>query len=228
MATKYEVIQAEIQNNCGNRNDDSFLQSIMFKTNMVIRWLATQREWPELQKHVEVALTSGKDIYTLAELSLADKRKIYQMRLYDGTRYYPPLHYAVVKVYTELFVSGATTTSGKPTHCTEFGGQFRLNPEPDSAYTLVIDYIANPGTITGPNSLMPYEDLDGAIACLVTGYAWLGLGDSSIANSWFKTGSDLAKSFGIDTDSLLNFTPQSRTEVSSTGTPWADPFTRRT
>ena len=225
--TLFADIQQQVVTNCGGRDNDGFLLSIKFNTNAVLTWLATQAEWPELQRTAEPLMVIGQTSYTKAELGITSLNRLYGIKLFDGVDWRPPMQYLTKVRFDSEVKPYSTTISGKPEVYTVFGGKYVFNLKPDATYLLNLDYYAHPTLVTGDTSEIPYERLDGPLANLLSGYGWLSIGDSSMAEAWFKAGSAQLKAIGIDTTSLLNLRVAPRNEVSNSSQPWTDPFQRR-
>lgn len=219
----YGQILTQVQANCGGRDNDEFLAAVMFNTNMILRWLATQADWLELQKSVTGTLVVGQQEYTKAQLVIADVSKIYNIQLQVSSMWRPPLPFVPSSGFNTRF---GYTSNSEPSAYTIFAGKYKFSCPPNLAYPVRIEYYAKPTLVTELDSPIPYEDLDGPIACLVSGFGWLGEGDGSVASVWFKQGAAQLQALGVDVTSIMNFSQVPRSSSSTTGTPWLDPFTR--
>lgn len=225
--TTFAEVRLQVQTNCGGRDNEEFQLSIKYNLNALLTWLATQCEWPELQRTAEPNLIVGQASYTKLELEITDIARLYNIKLFDGVDWRPPMQYLTKQRFDAEIKPCSASLADKPSVFTTFGSKYIFNVNPDVAYLLNIDYYAHPTPVTSDTSIIPYDKLDGPIAAILSGYGWLSLGDSSMANVWFKTGTDQLNAIGIDTRSLLNFKPPARGEVVHSSQPWIDPFQRR-
>lgn len=223
----YQTIKEQVIRNIGNRDDDSTLASIMMNTNMVIEWLATQHHWPELEAVATPSMVVGQNQYTKAQLNLTDLRafKIYSLQLYDGSNWRDPMAFVPPNVFDKKVKAYGNLTTGVPTIFSLFGGTFTFNPTPDATYLLDIKYLKRPTLVNQDSSTIPYEDLDSGIVSMVSGYTWLGLGEKTQADYWFKMAGDILGAFEIDTRALIGQQASSRISTNPSA-PWADPFVR--
>lgn len=226
--TLYADIELQVKTNCGGRDNDEFLASILFNANHVLTWLSTQHRWPELERQATPSLVVDQTSYTKTELGILDVKTIYNVRLFDGSVWWKPMSFLPKHRFDQTVKTGSVWAPGKPESFTMFAQQVVFSRKPDAAYALEIDYVAKPTKLVDGSSVIPYDDLDGALVYLLSGYGWLGIGDGANADKWFKLGVDQLTAIGVDTTSLLNFQHTPNEQVrSSAGQPWLDPFQRR-
>lgn len=219
----YSQILSQVKINCANRDDDEFVASVMFNTNMILTWLATQAEWQELQTKVSTALVISKQEYTKAELAIPNVRKIYSIRLKRSNVWSRPLQYVTPEMLDRGY--SGVVVNGYPESYTYFGEKYKFNCPAIEPFPCEIKILTKPTLVTNLDSNIPFEDLDGPLTCLVSGFGWLGTGDGSVADKWFKAGGDQLSQLGIDVTTLVNFKAHSNVRANS-GQPWADPFRR--
>lgn len=222
----YGTLKTAVKANLNGRDDDDTLTLIMSKTNFLIEWLATQKEWEDLQDIATgVSMVVGTYVYSLATLGLTTKDRILSFKFNNGTRWLE-LTPVTRTVWNREYAPYIGITTGQPSvHCS-YAGNIYLSNTPDDTYAMEIDYYKQPTKVTGDNSVIPFSNMDGLFESLVTGLTWLGLGEMNLSDRWLKIALPMVESFGLDSGRLLgghnpNKLPQTQT------TPWNDPFRRK-
>lgn len=222
----YAELEASVISKLNGRDDDNTKLNIKDNTNFVIKWLATQREWEDLQESVQFNLVDGTPAYTLFDLSLERLDRVYSLMLYDGTRWQPPMNPVSKLVWNREYQPYVSQTKGRPTVFALFAQTLHLSRTPDDDYLMQIDFLAKPPKVTGAASIIPYEDLDGLFVNLVTGLTWLSLGEVDLSDRWIKMAVPMIEQFGLDSGRMLNQLGPNRQAKIGTDS-WSDPFRRR-
>ena len=227
MGSIYGTLETQMLQYLGNRDDASTKSMLMVSFNWFQNVLSRIGPWDELEKHTTHALTlSDYDYHITTDWSLTDFRKIYTMKLWDGTRYYPPMDYVTPVRWDTEFAPTLYNATGKPTHYTMRGKYVLFNCLPETGLTADIWYYSYPTAVTTTLSVLDYDTvLDPILMCMAVGIAWLGLEEADQSAKWLALGSKMLKDFGVDAMTVEHMKAFGQTH--STGSDyWKDPFVK--
>lgn len=220
----YEDLQTRVVHNLGNRNNDETLAIIKARTNFVIEWLASQREWDDLQKTISGSLTISQYYYTLAELALTDLDRMYAIKYQHDDRWFP-IAQVTRNEWNKTYLPNIEMYTGEPQVWCMFGGKIYFFKSPDESYMLEIDYYAKPTKVVDETSEIPFTDMDGFFEAAVTALSYLSLGEQELYKAWWQTAVPMIPAFNSDSMRILNRASGGKAPTSSM--PWADPFRRK-
>jgi hypothetical protein len=227
MGSTYGVLETQMLRYLGNRDDDDTKAMLMTAFNWFQNVLARVADWDELESHVTKSLTAGDYEYHIqTDWLLTDLRKIYTMKLYDGTRYYKPLDFVTPLKWDQSFAPTIHYAEGKPTHYTVRGNYVLFNRQPEDGLTIDLWYFAYPTAITSTASILSYNTvLDPILMCMAVGLVWLGLEEQEQSTKWLTIGSKMLHDFGVDNLTVTDMKAFGQTQGTSSDY-WKDPFVK--
>jgi hypothetical protein len=227
MGSTYGTLETQMLHFLGNRDDDSTKAMLMVSFNWFQNVLSKVASWDELEKHTTKALTlDDYDYHLTTDWSLTDFRKLYTIKLYDGTRYYLPMDYVTPVRWDQEFAPVIHYGSHKPTHYTIRGNYVLFNCRPEASLFADIWYYAYPTAVTTTLSTLDYKtELDPILICMAVGITWLGLEEVEQSNKWLALGSKMLKDFGVDGITVEDMKSFGQTKLTGSDY-WKDPFVK--
>lgn len=223
----YGDLRDAVINNLGGRNNTTTIAIILARTNFFIEWLASQKEWEDLQNTVTCAFIKSQYLYTLTSLALTSADKIYSIYMNDGTRYLPPMTPVTKHVWNRDYQPSTASAEGKPSVWCKFGGNLLFSRTPDSTYAFYVDVYSQPTKIVTEYDSLPFANMQGLFEAMVTALTWLSLGEKELFDKWFRLAAPMCSQFNIDSSRMLNAASPPRSGESKSGDYWADPFRRK-
>ena len=214
------------------RIDGEAIVAVDQAINDALQAIATVRDFDELiiTDTTHAATVDGQKSYDwVTDWGLTRPKKIYTIRLMDEEMsrkliWVPPSEVDALLPYAQRLSEGYST------HYTSAGeGNFELIRIPDAAYPLYIRYSQWPATLTAETEETPYANLDKETVFLAKDIA-----NAYLSGDYFDFTQRAVTylSGGIDEDKrqpdrLRCAQPFTTTESRQPGTPWLDPFVRR-
>ncbi len=223
----YRVLKEQIIRNLGGRTDEDSLNSVKACFNFVQKLIARDGEWEELEATKSITFTSGQADYDyVADWGITDLMKIYTIKIWDGSRFRPPLSYILPSKWDDE-IATIPQTSNYPTCYTKWGAVLSFYPKPASSYTgSVLRYYKYPTPVEDDDSIITFPDLDHILVAATTGYFWAGLEETEISAYWFRLANAYYKTWTKSNRYLFGFEAYSKIKErsASRGEYWADPF----
>lgn len=138
---------------------DTAAQQILF-INEVYREVTGEMRWPFLEaQDSTLVTTAGVNAYTLP---MANWRNLDAVRLQiTGIQQYVNLQYEDPQAFRDM--ENVDRDTATPVFWTFYANQLHFYPYPDSAYTVVIDYILEPADLAASTDVpvlpLPYHDI---------------------------------------------------------------------
>lgn len=228
MGSTYSTLETTMLNFMGNPVDsDSTKAMLMASFNWFQNILSLRADWEELETYATKNLTEGVYSYHLLnDWSLNDLRKIYSIKLYDGTRFYSPMPFVTPLKWDGNFATTIHYANSKPSFYSRRGNYIMFDCKADSDLSVEIWYYKYPSPITGTGSVVEFNSsMDPALCAMTVGMTWLGLEEQENAKKWLAIGSGMFKDFSIDIKTVIDLKA-----FSSVSSPvkdyWSDPFTK--
>ena len=255
MGSIYGTLETQMLEFLGNRDDASTKSMLMVSFNWFQNVLSKVAPWGELEKHVLQQLTATNVVSYVAlddgvsrlllessvqstiaasymfhlttDLNLTDFRKFYSLKLFDGTRFYPPLDYVTPIRWDTEFASSVLSTTRKPTCYTIRGNYILFDCIPETGLSLDMWYHSYPTPVTSVISVIDYKSvLDPVMMCMAVGITWLGLEETDQSTKWLSLGSKMLKDFGVDGITVEHMKAFGATQAVTGSDYWKDPFVK--
>ena len=231
MVKYYQAYQDKLIRNIGEDNTattDKMLDA--FNDAMSILYRAS--EFPSLKTTLSLDVYESQYVYAFDEWNISDLRKVYSAKIYDGTRYWPPMSFVTPAVWDERVSVYLHSSTGRPTIYTHYDDNFYISPVPnDNSYTLELRFYFQPAMVTSVLSEVDLTDIDDGLEALATALTWLKLEEVELYREWVQLATIVLKGSNIDLRSLINFEGGSRTSATrgfAGAEYWKNPFVRST
>ena len=230
MGTAYNLLEAQIQKNLGNRTDADTASRILFNFNEAQRILAKAHEFEELKTTALPAMVVDQRVYTEAELGLTTPKLIYSIRVLQNERNTLVKFVGENMWDEEIAPALPTVTSSWPSFYTKWSTDYEFNRAADDTYTLTIKYYKWPTIIAavGAVTTITFENIDLVLTAMTSYLVFMSLEEEEPAMIWKRIASEYLSQHGLDARKILNFSPYRRTGafMHDTAKPWTDPFNK--
>lgn len=113
------------------------------KINEAQRYVTSQTDFRELFTSTDVTTANADSGYTLP----TDYQRVYSVYTVDSDGTQTPLEQISPAFYDEK----GTTSTGKPSYYTMYGGEIKFWPVPDGVYTVRVRYFRDPANLVATN-----------------------------------------------------------------------------
>jgi len=227
MGSTYGTLETQMLRPLGNRDDDDTKAMLMAAFNWYQNILCAISDWDELETTTTKLLTEGDYDYSIVtDWSITDLRKIYTMKIHDGTRFYQPLDYVTPARWDQEFAPSIHYGNRKPTHYTVRANTVYFGQAQEASLTLYLWYQKYPTAVTDTNSVIDFPSrLDSILMSFSIGTVWLSLEEQELSDKWFALGSKFLKDLGMDDRVIPMFKTFGSTR-STISDYWKDPFVK--
>lgn len=226
MGSTYGTLETQMLNFMGNPTDDTTTKAMLMASfNWFQHILSLRADWDELQTYSLKPLTSGTYMYHItSSWSLNDLRKIYSIKLFDGTRYFSPMDYVTPRKWDEMAAPTIHFGNAKPEFYTRRGNYIIFNRKADASLSVEIWYFKYPTAVASTASVIDFPtNLDSALCSMAIGMTYLGMEELQAAAKWMQIGSGMFKEQGFDMKTVVDMKAFSNIDHPITDY-WSDPF----